>query len=425
MRGFHRSAFAALLAAATALVLGAPAAVQAAVVRPASGVSGKWTVTTIDRPPGSSLTWFLDAACSGAGSCVAVGNADLTEGGKTLGYFTVTETHGHWGEPVDGLLPTAEQSSPDAAAGPISCPAAGYCVLLGTFPGQPGPPEAFIATQEHGSWVNAFTPTFLAGQVSCTAINRCEVVGTSSAGRPELMSMSETAGRWHAPVPISFPGAGTIAEHGGIQSLSCIKNDCVAVATLNPNTWRAAPVAAVESTGHWRQLPKLKLPRMRLPKGAHKVSELSSVSCQPSGTCTAVGAYGYTVGTGPVLYNNLTPMFATLSHGRWSKIVPLTKLPSRVPRSIAPLQITNVTCARAFCLAAGYYQHVAGVGEWLALRIAHGRWQSATAIPVGALSGDLSAPNDAACAGDGYCAIVGGAVPIANADGIPVVATGG
>jgi hypothetical protein len=402
MRGSRYSAVSAVLAAAAALVLATPAAVQAA-----AGASARWTLTAIKPPSADSI--LQSVACTAAGSCVAAGSTYLAADGD---YFTVTETDGHWGQPVAGLLPPGTGSSSQAAAGPISCPATGYCVLIAGLVGPPGVGEEFIATEEHGSWVSAFPVTFSAEAVSCAAINRCQVVGvaTGSTGRPELMSVSDIGGHWLSPSPIAFSGAAAAAESGGFQSLDCVAKDCVAVGTLNAETSRSSGVAAIESSGRWRRLPALKLPKMRMPKGARKLSDLLSVSCQPSGSCTAVGGYGYTTSTGSVPEYKLTPMIVTLKHGRWSNIVPLTKLPSRVPKAIY-LQVTTISCARAFCLAGGLYQHQSGISEWIALRITRGRLTSATRIPFTSLPGNVlpfAEPSAAACAGDGVCAMVGG-----------------
>jgi hypothetical protein len=399
-----------------AAIVGCTAASLAPATAATASTRG-WNLTAL-RPPAGYPVSLPTAVSCGGGTCVVGGQAMGAQPPQIpltgVPYFVASESRGRWSRESIGIEPSVAPpyNAADSAVNVtgIACPGTGSCVAVGTF--HHAHPYAFanptfIAVQEHGSWSRAFLPVLplsatyppVSGltAVTCTSPGNCVVIGwwDENDDAYSLMAEPETAGGWSRAVQIYLaPGLGPGTD---LASVSCSQpGDCVAVGQyVNPATPAQQPtaVAAIESGGQWGTAGVI-----RVPKGYRSPAGLTSVSCQSSGTCFALGPSS----TGPTSH----PMVVTLSHGRWGKPVPLIRSPRGVPAG-SEIVLGSISCARTFCLAAGSYVHGAD-RHWLVVRVEDGKWQRAAQIPVPAPA-SLTAQGVAgvSCSAGGFCAVAG------------------
>lgn len=376
-----------------------------------AAIAPHWRVTVIS-PPANQASALTAVACPTSTWCAAAGwyGPQAPEIGGQSGYFTIAASHGKWSPATNGVLPPDARPGVGANVNGIACTGKGSCVAVGTYAAREAGP-AFIAVEQHGAWQRAFRPSLprnaarpadaVLFAVTCTGPGSCEAVGSyyDKTGHFLPMSMTESGGRWHRATGIELPPHATRGQTNSLVSIACTHaGSCIAVGryTTTQDTSYAAD-AALEVKGHW-----LRAARLNLPAGAGPVSQLNSVSCQSSGQCVAVGTFE--------LRSADYSMMATLSHGQWSNARPLRRIPSGAPRG-AHATLTAVSCARTFCLAAGAYSLRNGTREWIVIRIEGGAWRTATEIrvPAGRPFTFEVPPTIAAasCSQSGACAAVG------------------
>jgi hypothetical protein len=206
-----------------------------------SDVSGRWRslVQPKDGGPVSSI------ACWQAGDCLAVGTLDPNGSTNPPAYmpFAETEKNGRWG--TARLFPAL----PGAIINTLSCPAATYCVMAGTFGyDSSGDPEgALVLREKDGHWSAATSLTGPAGPsaghpggsvgtLSCASVGNCGAGGSDVTGQDENGNFTyagyvagERDGRW--PPSEEPPGLAALSAGGnsGVSSLSCAAaNTCSA-----------------------------------------------------------------------------------------------------------------------------------------------------------------------------------------------------
>ena len=410
MRSFTARACLGLLAAgalAGGLLAAGPAGATTATAAP------HWRVTVI-TPPASPASAVTAVACPTSTWCTAAGwdGSQAPEIGSSAN-FALAESHGRWSRPTTFALPPDADPGQQGNVNGIACTAKGSCVAVGGYVASgTGTDPGFIAIEQHGIWQRPFLPRLprnAAAQtdsvlyaVTCTGPGYCEAVGSYDRKDSQFvpMSVSESGGRWRRATGIEFPPHTTPGPINSLDSIACTHaGSCVAVgrySTTGGDSYAAASVRQVR--GHWLRAASLKL-----PAGAGPVSQLNSVSCQPSGQCVAVGTWASSKGL-------IHSMMATLSRGHWSKVRLLRRVPRGAPSGTLVI-LTAVSCARKFCLAAGAYSLKNGAREWIVIRIRGGAWVSATKIGVPAGNpGTLELPptvDAASCSRSGACAVVG------------------
>jgi hypothetical protein len=135
-----------------------------------------------------------------------------------------------------------------------------------------------------------------------------------------------------------------------------------------------------------------------LPPDALDLSSanLTGMSCDPGGSCHAVGQYGTTAGAQHGLIE-------TLSNGTWSA------QSAPVPATGSNYVVLNsVSCpSAASCVAVGIYDDSQGAQQGLIETLSSGIW-TATTAPVPAISGTPFVElNSVSCTEDGGCVAVG------------------
>jgi hypothetical protein len=181
-----------------------------------------------------------------------------------------------------------------------------------------------------------------------------------------------------------------------LRSVACLSaRHCVAVGDFTTGKFRdlGEGMEAVLSNGRWQ--PATAMPQ---PTSQARLSELDSVSCQPSGFCVAVGN-----SDGGALYT-------VLSNGRWQP----SKYMTTVPADGSSGQFTAVSCTAHACLAAGIYypNNASRVAPPFAVTFSGGRWRDPVRLPLPRNSvhpkvGSVISTGAVSCFSSTSCTVVG------------------
>jgi hypothetical protein len=312
-----------------------------------SEVNGTWQGAQAISFPASlgSFHTFTHLSCDPSGGCTAVGWYIGSAGVGTA--FYVSETGGVWGTP-QALTGGNQPSATVSTATGVSCPAAGYCTVVGEFIDDS--PTAgttvrvpFTLDEANGSWG---TPQAVAGipgaaggdvyayldSVACAAPGDCTASGESNS----VFVVSESGGSWSAAQSLPPP---VWSLQGMTTTIACPDiTDCTVAAAngstyaydetngqwgdaqpLGPGTYGWAPLLGCSSAGHCviamdrsvsqpHPPTEVEPPEVEpiiatestsgdwstaaMPLGLSASNEISgpgAVSCVPGGDCTIVG----------------------------------------------------------------------------------------------------------------------------------------
>jgi len=316
----------AALAVVLAALAGTPAAAATGVpVWPAAGKLALPVGANTSR--GHQAAALQGVACTSAGNCVAVGY--FTDATKSTQAMAVAETGGAWGRASELTLPAGANTAAGAQQAQLSsvaCTGPGSCVAVGRFTDGAGSSQAMIVDEASGAWGGASELTLPAGadvsagaqaglsSVACTSSGNCVAVGfyTDSSGSKDRQAMvaSETSGVWGQASELALPaGANTGAgeQDASLRSVACAgPGSCAAVGSYTDTgkSFQAMVVAEGSGAGVWGQASELALPADALgvgplaPAGARcgpgaclQTATLDSVTCTGAGSCEAVGSY--------------------------------------------------------------------------------------------------------------------------------------
>lgn len=264
---------------------------------------GAWGAT---RPVTGTDEPITTMSCGTAGNCLAGGAGYLAGGGflfrPTGTAFLVSERNGRWAaaRAVPGLSRLAGHRA--SAVDSVSC-VAGDCTAGGSYVDASGRAQVFVATERGGVWGNAQPLPGLAAlnkgglaevtQVSCAGAGSCAIGGSYGTMAHRQFTQgwvaTETGGRWGKAVEVARLKALNTAGLATVSSVSCRAAECVAGGWYTTGGTQHAHGFLVSSRhGRWgtaAQPPGL----AALNSGGQ--AQVTSVSCAPSGWCTAVGDY--------------------------------------------------------------------------------------------------------------------------------------
>jgi hypothetical protein len=181
---------------------------------------GSWGPLT--AIPASSSDAINSLSCSSAGTCT--GGGPVTSNGLSpTGIFTTAEHHGTWAkpQPLPGL---ATLNAGGFATITLSCVSAGTCGGGGDYTDAAHHGQAYVASQQHGTWGTAkAVPGLIALNsggdaqlyvLSCGAPNGCGAGGyyTDSAGHTQAFVATASNGTWGTATQV--PGTATLNQGG-------------------------------------------------------------------------------------------------------------------------------------------------------------------------------------------------------------------
>jgi hypothetical protein len=197
-----------------------------------SETHGSWG-TAVEVPGSAAFgtATFASVSCASAGNCAAAGYSGSPITDASFGPLVVSEKNGTWGNAIAVHGTTASGRN---AAVSVSCASAGNCVAGGDYATSiDNPYQAFLVREKNGSWGTAFEVPGLAAlnvdgnadiaSVSCKTARNCAVGGTyrDGSGHQQAFVVSENNGSWGKAIEV--PGSAALNTGGSAQimSVSC------------------------------------------------------------------------------------------------------------------------------------------------------------------------------------------------------------
>jgi hypothetical protein len=344
-----------------------PVLLVAALAVPASASGAGWSITPSPNPqvPTAQLFWV---SCPAADWCMAVGTYTKSSG---PGVNLAERWNGHSWRVLP--IPNPPGAVVSNLVG-VSCTSPSACTAVGTA--NPfGSTAKTLAERWNGiKWSIQATPSPPRGglsAVSCTSASACTAVGASGAG---TLAESWNGARWTVQATPNPKRGG-----GFLSGVSCTSASvCTAVGASDPFTPTAKTLAERWNGTRWSI--------QATPNPSQGGGELLSVSCVSASACTATGN------------SNAGTLGAQWNGAGWS----LRPTPSPVGSPFTYLNSVACTSPSA-CTAVGAYQTSSGAFRTLAARWNGTAWhRQATPSPTG-----TSVLIGVACASGTACTAVG------------------
>jgi hypothetical protein len=270
-------------------------------------VHGKWGRAFVPRLPGSSsapASAQLNAVtCTHSGFCEAVGSFQDSSGSAQVLALSKLASGGGWSPAAGIAAPPNAAANPDAVMTGIACTGPGSCVAVGNYSVSASQYAAMGAIESRGTWHraseivaprNAIPSTFTAmSAISCLPNGSCLGVGEypASATQSRAMSVTEANGRFGRATEIAaVPRGASIHPSTYLLGVSCAPAGmCLAVGGGRDKAGHPVAMYMTLQRGIWSAafLP----PPPRAGTGSHELSALYSVSGTGRDEGTAVGYY--------------------------------------------------------------------------------------------------------------------------------------
>jgi hypothetical protein len=323
-------------------------------------------------------------ACTGVGSCVAVGfYVDLS--GSPEGLID-TLANGTWSA-GEAPIPSGAGTTPNLELNAIACPGAGTCVAVGVYQDSSSGMESLFETMASGTWIatraplpsnaSSVSPGGHLDQVACGATGSCAALGGYSDASLTPSGVIETLanGTWSA-IEAPLPGNAS-GESSQLNAVGCHgAGSCVAVGEYNDKSGKVQSRIDTLANGTWTAM------EAPLPSNGSASSQpaLFAVTCPGSGSCVAVGDY-YAATTG-----RSAGFIEILANATWTA----TEAPA--PASATFVRLAAIGCAGGVgsCLFAGSYSDTTGNGLGLIVTVAEVTLKPGAAPPGGTVRAILT-----------------------------------
>ncbi|MGD0378927.1 MAG: Ig-like domain repeat protein [Acidimicrobiales bacterium] len=363
---------------------------------------------------------------------------------------------------VNPALPSDAVAGGGITLASSSCPADGWCIAVGSYPGKNGSTyysAGLIDSESGGTWTATESPlpsNALAGDpqayleaVTCVSVGSCVAVGRylDSSGATQGLVLQLSNGVW-SPSELTLPADGETTGSSAYAQLSAVacpsSGWCTALGLYTQSSGSEQALVATDVGGSW-SVSSAPLP------AAASGSQFIALSCPALGSCVATGTYlvggndlgmvdslsggtwtataipvspgtspqasianddlavscpavGSCVVAGTTFDGNYEGLIDTLSSGTWTPSAVGT--PGGQPST--DVQLTSVACtASTACVATGLALE-SGAEQGIFETLASGTWTpSAAPTPAGTLSGTNIEVHDVACPTAGTCVAVG------------------
>jgi len=268
----------------------------------ASEVNGTWG-TAIEVPGTAALNTGGSAlvhsvSCASAGNCAAGGSYRDSSSHRQA--FVVDEVNGTWGTAIEVPGTAALNTGVAAGIDSVSCASAGNCAAGGFYRDSAGLEQVFLVGEVNGTWGTAIEVPGTAAlniggtagitSVSCASAGNCTAGGyyNDSSGVQALV-VDEVNGTWGTAVEVNRTAA---LNSGGLAyttSVSCASaGNCSAGGVYRDGSNHVQAFVVDEVNGFWDTA--IEVPGTAgLNTGG--IADITSVSCAPTGTCSAGGNY--------------------------------------------------------------------------------------------------------------------------------------
>jgi hypothetical protein len=380
-----------------------PALASPGTMMPAGGAWGTAQALGRTGPLGSADGVSVVMSCGAAGYCTVAGTVAQATGDVVheAAAFRASETRGTWSRAtkITGFSALGGRA-PDPAA--ISCPSAGSCLIGGKY-SQGSRTRPWVAAEVHGSWHAAEElpgKTALNGtgkarinSVSCPAAGDCLVGGsyTDAAHHQQAFVSSQAGGTWGTPAELPGTGALNAGGSASVSQVSCASpGNCAAVGTYSAALPHVLAFVATEVDGTWQ--PAISVPGLAALHAQD--AQFAGLSCGSPGNCAAVG-----------FFNEDLPLAVSEVHGTWQNALALRSPAGGLP----PGQAETVVCTRGgHCAAGGYYDtDQAGHTQAFIATASDGSWARERPVPGIARLGTDAQTVSLSCSAPGDCAAGG------------------
>lgn len=266
---------------------------------------GRWARARAPRLPRNADTslgsGLQGVACTGPGSCVAIGT--YTDQARHFQPMAVTEVHGRWRRATELTMPANAAANPATFLIGLACPRRGYCVATGSYNVSSGADEGLGLTESRGRWrrgAEIKAPSNANGQdanvdsVSCATAGACEAIGHYEIrpGQYGAIAVTESNGSWgRSRLIADLPPGAAKGSSPAVDAIACSTGaPCVAVGGYGPAGANFLAMAVTRSRGTRRDATRIRLPA-HAGTGALGKAFLYSVACWAAGHCFAVGYY--------------------------------------------------------------------------------------------------------------------------------------
>jgi hypothetical protein len=352
-------------------------------------------------------------SCAAPGSCAATGH--YADGSGHSQAFVVSEASGTWGaaQEIPGTAVLDAGGLADAVS--VSCAAPGACSAGGYYTDGFGYSQAFVVSEDGGSWGTAeeVPGTALLNvdgyavveSVSCSAPGTCAAGGyyTDSSGDRQAFVVTEKKGIWGSAEEV--PGTAALNQGGlaAIASVSCpAPGSCSAggyyASSVSDGVETQQALVVNESKGTWGNAQEVPGTGTTNAGG---YAGIQSVSCFAVGTCAAGGYY-------TTKQPDTEALVIDETNGKWrtAREVPGTGALNK--RGLA--QVNALSCVKALsCSAGGSYQDASFDGQAFIVSASDGTWQTAQEVPGTAVLnvGGSAAIASVSCVAAGSCSAGG------------------
>jgi hypothetical protein len=209
------------------------------------------------------------------------------------------------------------------------------------------------------------------------------------------------SGAWHQAVEVASPAGAAANPDAFMTGIACTApGSCVAVGNYSVSATRFAAMGAIESRGVWRRAVQIAVPRGAIPA---TFTSINSISCPTAASCLGVGEYA-------VSATQSRAMTVTEAQGRFGRAVAIAAVPGRAGPHPSTYLLDVSCDPAGTCLAVGGGRNRAGHSVAMYMIRSAGRWRAAfLAQPSGAATGksQLSALYSVSCTGREHCTVVG------------------
>ncbi len=234
-----------------------------------------WANASPATPAGSTWSSLQDVSCPAANFCVMVGTAGTTRGAAFTGHATAYSWNGSGTTRLSPPVPAGAKTSELAG---VACASAADCTAVGNYTSARGAWLPYSVRWHAGTWKLRSAPA-VAGQasttfnaVACPSAALCLAVGVSAGPGGHPFGAKFSAGAWHL---MTMPAA----SQAGLAGISCPgANRCLAAG------WRGnAGLIETWNGGGWTIQAS---PATPAPLTG---TALLHVSCVTATECVAVG----------------------------------------------------------------------------------------------------------------------------------------
>jgi len=211
--------------------------------------NGKWGRARELRPPGNAGSaggvFVNSIACPKIGSCVAVGRYNDKAGHARA--MALAESNGNWHQATQLILPQDAAAVPLVSIPSVACTGAGSCIAVGQYRNRLGMFLAMSVTESRGVWAHARQVTkvpanakaqasLFLNSVACAHGGPCLATGDYGlkSGGLGAVALTRSGAKWTAAAQISTPPDGaTGAKQDALgQAAGCSPGGFCAVGGL-------------------------------------------------------------------------------------------------------------------------------------------------------------------------------------------------